>query len=706
MKPTIRIKAICFTIALIVAVSAAYTFEAIRAEKEIVRAEIVKRAEAITSIAAKNGELPLLSGSPRLLKDIASFLKSRGDVASVTFFDSRMKELIHDGVPFSGAIPRLAQDIPVAAAEEADDFVFYAPIFALKIPESADILHEAEQEEMIRTHIGWVRLVFSKAAMHKAEDGIVRRGVLLMLIFTAVSSFIAYLLISLATRPLASLATMANGIAEGDFRQDLPVQRHDEIGAMASAFLRMKVIIQQVLGETDALVMAVREGKLENRGNATLFHGEWRNLVSGVNLLAEAFSGITLELREAKSSLEQRVEERTAELALANRGLQAEIEERRRAEDDLRRMYERFSLATHAAQLGVWDWDIQKNKLVWDDSMYRLYSIQRGDFGEAYDAWVGAIHPLDRARTEAEIQAALRGEREFAPEFRIVRSDGAIRYIKANSQTFRDDDGKPVRMIGTNVDVTEQKQAEEKIRMLNQELEQRVVERTAQLEASNQELEAFCYTVSHDLRAPLRHIDGYVDLLVSRCRDGLSDKGIHYVDTIAASARQMGALIDDLLQFSRTGRAEMQQNNVDMNQLLREVMLSLREPSAGRAIDWIICELPIVRGDNALLRQVWANLLGNAVKYTRTRETARIEVSTREGDSEIIFVVEDNGVGFDMQYAGKLFGVFQRLHSQEEFEGTGIGLATVQRIITRHGGRVWAEAEPDKGATFYFSLPT
>ncbi len=250
-------------------------------------------------------------------------------------------------------------------------------------------------------------------------------------------------------------------------------------------------------------------------------------------------------------------------------------------------------------------------------------------------------------------------------------------------------------------------QAADEVRALNAELEQRVRARTAQLDGANKELEAFAYSVSHDLRAPLRHISGFSELLATREAENLDQRGKHYLDVITGSVRQMGSLIDDLLQFSRTGRAELQITKVDMDEQVREVLGPLKRQADGREIVWSIGPLPGVSGDPALLRQVWANLLDNAVKYTRGREPARIEVYARDGDdsSENVFVVRDNGVGFDMQYAHKLFGVFQRLHSSEEFEGTGIGLANVQRIVHRHGGRVWAEAELDRGASFFFALP-
>jgi len=229
--------------------------------------------------------------------------------------------------------------------------------------------------------------------------------------------------------------------------------------------------------------------------------------------------------------------------------------------------------------------------------------------------------------------------------------------------------------------------------------------RAAELINANKELEAFSYSVSHDLRAPLRHINGYVDLLLSRFYDSLPDKARHYLDNIADSSRQMGTLIDDLLQFSRIGRQEKRLVNFDMNIIVNEVLVPLKQDNHKRNIEWRIATLPHVYADQALLRLVWTNLLNNAVKFTQTREKTIIEINALDENDEFIFSIHDNGVGFDMQYAHKLFGVFQRLHPTDEFEGTGIGLANVQHIILRHGGRTWAEAETDKGATFYFSLP-
>ena len=226
-----------------------------------------------------------------------------------------------------------------------------------------------------------------------------------------------------------------------------------------------------------------------------------------------------------------------------------------------------------------------------------------------------------------------------------------------------------------------------------------------QLALANKELEAFSYSVSHDLRAPLRHIQGYVEMLTRELKDGLSDKSRRYLQTIADAGREMGELIDDLLAFSRMGRAELVEREVDLAPLIAEVRRGLELAVQDRTIHWQLAPLPPVRGDAAMLRQVLVNLLGNAVKYTRGRDPAEITVGCAgEEEGRLVFFVRDNGAGFDMKYADKLFGVFQRLHRADEFEGTGIGLASVRRIVARHGGRTWGEGRPGAGATFYFTL--
>ncbi|MDR3369631.1 ATP-binding protein [Rhodoferax sp.] len=267
-------------------------------------------------------------------------------------------------------------------------------------------------------------------------------------------------------------------------------------------------------------------------------------------------------------------------------------------------------------------------------------------------------------------------------------------------------DQQVIGILGIYADITQRKLAEEKINVLNRELERRVVMRTADLEAANKELEAFSYSVSHDLRAPLRHIDGFLGLLKERIGTTLDEKSIHYMDTISDAIRRMGTLIDDLLAFSRMGRSEIAAMNVDLGALVRQVIHDFEPETPGREIDWRIGELPVVVGDFAMLRIVLGNLIANALKFTQKRPHVEIEIGCLPDDNkEIVVFIRDNGVGFDMKYAHKLFGVFQRLHDANEFEGTGIGLANVRRIISRHGGRTWADGQVGGGATFYFSLP-
>lgn len=382
-----------------------------------------------------------------------------------------------------------------------------------------------------------------------------------------------------------------------------------------------------------------------------------------------------------------------------------DITERKAAEDAIRESAERLRFAMETSHIGAWDLDLADHTAFRSLEHDRIFGYDEPLPKWTYEMFLGHVLPEDRGKVDADFRQAMETLGDWNFQCRILRRDGAVRWIWAAGRHTLERPENPPRMAGIVQDITERKQAEQELERHRNHLEELVEERTTQLKSANLELDSFCHSVSHDLRAPLRYLDGFAGLLMSNCRQDLPEEGQRYVDIIASSARKMGVLIDDLLKFSRTSRQEMSLQRVNMDLALREALAPVQSASQARIIEWKIGELSPVGGDHNLLRQVWANLLENAVKYTGKKDAARIEIGCEERGKEIVFSIRDNGAGFDPRYADKLFGVFQRLHRPEEFEGTGIGLATVHRIVSRHGGRVWAESSVGQGATFHFALP-
>jgi PAS domain S-box-containing protein len=385
-------------------------------------------------------------------------------------------------------------------------------------------------------------------------------------------------------------------------------------------------------------------------------------------------------------------------------GFLVDVSGMRLAEEALRLSEERFRRAAEAVDGIVYEIDVRSGAVARTGRL-----LQRLGYGDSLagtgEAWLDLVHPEDREALRQRFAALLAGSDATAQsEYRLCDAGGTYHHVLDRHLVMRDDAGGPLRVVGCSLDISALKRAQQQVLDLNADLEQRVADRTAALRAANQELEAFTYSVSHDLRAPLRHVAGFADLLRSRLA-GADATAQRYLDTVITATMRMAEMIDKLLALSRVGRGEMHPASVDLGELVAEVREELTPTLDGRNVEWHVGALPVVRGDRALLRGALQNLLDNALKFSAGRAPAVIEVSSREDTREHEIVVRDNGAGFDMKYASKLFGVFQRLHGPGEFEGTGIGLASVRRIISRHGGRVWAEGNPGQGAVFHFTLP-
>ncbi len=361
--------------------------------------------------------------------------------------------------------------------------------------------------------------------------------------------------------------------------------------------------------------------------------------------------------------------------------------------------------AQRIAKIGSWEWNSLTDELYWSDEVYNIFGVSPEKFTPGFEKHMEFIPGKGRKQYRETVEKALKKKGPFEYGFELMAGDNTKKYVWVQGDVKMDDRGSPVGLWGTVQDITEKKKVEKELEKHKHHLEELVDQKTRQLKAANKELEAFSFSVSHDLRAPLRSMEGFSQILLSKYSDKINSEVRDYLNRIRNSSRQMSQLIDDLLQLARITRKEVKKEKVNLSKLAKEEISRIRQQDKRRKADISIQEQVFAFGDRTLIRIALYNLLDNAWKFTGPRETACIEFGSSDGGQDEIYFVKDNGVGFDEKYKGKLFGAFQRLHSESEFPGTGIGLATVQRIIHKHEGEIWAESKLGKGATFYFTIP-
>ncbi len=384
-------------------------------------------------------------------------------------------------------------------------------------------------------------------------------------------------------------------------------------------------------------------------------------------------------------------------------GISRDITKQKQIEQELRDSNYFLESAQRAGKIGYWISDIRSGELTWSDETCKIFGISPDEFDRRIETFYKIIHPDDVKALVQAATASIEIGVPYALDHRITLQDGSLKWVHEQGEVILEETGLPTKLLGIVQDITERKNAEQEILLLNVDLEERVRVRTAQLQAANKEMEAFTYSVSHDLRSPLRIIDGYAQILLEDHTEKLDETGQKTLEVIMTNAKKMGQLIDDLLDFSRIGRTEIRKVTVSMDEMVREVVHDVRLTGV-KMPDLKIAPLATALCDPNLIKNVWMNLLLNAVKYSGSKASPLVEIGETVQHGKVTYFVKDNGAGFDMQYYHKLFGVFQRLHSHHEFTGTGVGLAIVHRIVIRHGGSVWADAKVNEGATFFFSL--
>ncbi len=424
----------------------------------------------------------------------------------------------------------------------------------------------------------------------------------------------------------------------------------------------------------------------ENRKNKTRFHLEYR--------IIDRSGKVKWIQDEATPVLDEKGE------LIRIDGFIEDVTEKKELLEALQTSEERFKLAQSAAGIGIWDWDIRTGGLLWSDDVEPMFGFEKGKFEKTYEAFLRLIHPEDRRLVEDSVADSIDKSLPYDIEHRIVWPDGSVHWMSERGKVFRDPSGKAVRMLGVVQDITRQKLIQQEVYDLNQDLERR----TAELAEANKGLESFAYSASHDLRAPLRRIDGFSEILLRSHSNGLDKEGREYLGRIRSSVKNMDSLIEGMLKLSRLTTADLSVKKVDISGLVRSTIDHLKATDPDRKVETSIQNGLSVWGDPDLLSIAMENLIGNAWKFTRKSHAAKIEFGSDKVDGQRIFHVRDNGIGFDKSRADKMFLPFQRMHSDSEYEGYGIGLALVARVVSRHSGKIWAVSEPDKGATFFFTL--
>jgi PAS domain S-box-containing protein len=484
-----------------------------------------------------------------------------------------------------------------------------------------------------------------------------------------------------------------------------PVQQHDIVLVEGHVQEKQKELAATIKLQRASRLAAVSRLVLSGRGKEEM--DDVRAVIAQMkkteeNRIASRNAQWEASARETRRLVQAGVLAAFIVLLLAILALNNEASERIRVERALRHSEAQTKLLVDSVQdYAILMLDLEGRVVGWSPGAERIMGYGEKEIsGQSFSCFFPA-EEAEKGKPQMELEKARVSGRSAEEGWR-VRKDGSQFWANAVTVAIWDDQGQLRGFSKVMCDITEDRRAQEEIRELNRSLELRASE----LEAANKELEAFTYSVSHDLRAPLRHIDGFSQLLIEEHGSQLPEDVCRYLGRIQTGVRQMGQLVDELLNLARIGRKEIRLQVTGLDSVVHQVIDELKPEIGNRSVEWKVGSLPFVDCDPALVKQVFVNLLSNAIKYTRPRESAVIEVGTKQENGQPSLFVRDNGVGFSMKYADKLFGVFQRLHRAEDFEGTGIGLATVQRIVHKHHGRVWAEAELDKGATFYFTLGT